>query len=103
MSGADTTAPPAGQPDAPLPQTVDEAVAELARRYGERLPRLTDLIADSLLHDIWTLPIAVQKNPPAPLLFKACSTVALSVAPQLSGQVVVYVTDGADVVVTPCT
>jgi hypothetical protein len=103
MSTAGDPAPLAGQLDAGAPQIVDDVVAELARRYGETLPRLGDLDAESLLHAMWSLPTVVQPNPPAPLLFKACATAALALTPYLSGQVVVYVTNGADVVATPCT
>ena len=100
MSGAPS--PAREQSDGAPPQTVDEAIGELARRFGKALPRVGDFGPESLLRAMWALPITVQSDPPAPLLFKACATATLSLTPHLSGQLVIYATDAADVPVAPC-
>lgn len=102
MSSPGASAAAAEPPDGAPPQTVDDAMGELSRRYGKALPRAGDFGPESLLGAMLALPITVQSNPPAPLLFKACATATLSLTPHLSGQLVVYATDGADVPVTPC-
>jgi len=83
--------------------TIDEAIAEINRRFEQTLPRLADLNPNSLMAAIWELEAITQDNPPAPILFKACATDAsFAFAPGLIGQFIVYVTSGPDAPLTPC-
>lgn len=84
-------------------KTFDEAIGEINRRFGQSLPRLADLPADSLLAAMWNRAIVTDDNPPAPILFKACSTDrGFAFSGNITGQLIVYVTDGGDAPLTPC-
>lgn len=84
-------------------KSVDDVVGELNRRYQWQLPRIGDFSKDSELYDIWSLQVDVVPQPPAPLLFKACSKdKSFPFAISLTGELVIYVTEGADAPVTPC-
>jgi len=84
--------------------TIDDAIGELNRRYGAGIPRLADLPAGSVLAQLWALPIIVDQNPPAPMVFKACATRSYAFNGKLNGQLILYVTPSGEVPepLTPC-
>lgn len=83
--------------------TIDEAIAEINRRFDASLPRLADLDPDSIFASLWKLAAVTQDNPPAPILFKACATdTAFPFSLNLTGQLIVYVTSGPDAPLKPC-
>jgi hypothetical protein len=86
------------------PSTIDEAIGELNRRYGQNLPRLADFPPDSVLHQLWSLPVILDPNPPAPMVYKACATQAYSFNGKLDGQLILYVTPSGEkpTRLTPC-
>lgn len=87
------------------PQTnIDEAIGELNRRYGANIPRLADLPAGSVLAQLWSLPIVLDPNPPAPMVFKACATHSYAFNGKLNGRLILFVTPSgtAPERLTPC-
>jgi hypothetical protein len=84
-------------------KSVDDVMGELNRRYQWQLPRIDDFSKDSELYRIWSLDVDLVPQPPAPLLFKACSKdKAFAFGTSLTGELVIYVTEGPDAPVTPC-
>lgn len=86
------------------PKTIDEAIGVLNVRYDAKLPRLADLPPGSVLHDLWSLPITVDHNPPAPLVFKSCATKPYAFNGKLNGQLILFATpsDAKPSRLTPC-
>lgn len=86
------------------PSTIDEAIGELNRRYGQSLPRLADFAPDSVLHQLWSLPVILDPNPPAPMVYKACATTPYSFNGKVNGQLILYVTPEGEKpsALTPC-
>lgn len=86
------------------PETIDETVGELNKRYDLDLPRLADLPSAGALAEIWDLPVTIEQNPPAPMVFKACASKTHSFDGRVDGQVIVFVVpDGAEPgPLTPC-
>jgi hypothetical protein len=86
------------------PNTIDEAIGEVNRRYGASLPRVADLPAGSVLFQLWSLPIVLDPNPPAPMVYKACATTSFAFNGKLNGQLILFVTpSGANPKqLTPC-
>jgi len=83
--------------------TMDDAIGEINRRFDRNLPRLADLDPGSMLAALYQLAVTTQDNPPAPILFKACAVnTEFAFAGNLTGQLIVYVTQGGDAAVTPC-
>jgi hypothetical protein len=84
--------------------TIDDAIGELNSRYGAHIPRLADLPAGSVLAQLWALPIMLDPNPPAPMVFKACATQPYAFNGQINGQLILFVTpsDTAPERLTPC-
>lgn len=86
------------------PDTIDAAIGELNRRYGQAIPRLADLVPGSVLAELWALPIALDPNPPAPLVFKACATTPTLFNGKLGGRLILFVTPSGSAAgpLTPC-
>jgi hypothetical protein len=86
------------------PSTIDEAIGEVNRRYDASLPRLADLTPGSVLYQLWSLPVTLDPNPPAPMVYKACATQAYSFNGKLDGQLILYVTPSGEKPdrLTPC-
>lgn len=84
--------------------TIDDAIGELNRRYEQHLPRLANLPVGSVLAQLWSLPITLDPNPPAPMVFKACATAPYVFNGKLSGRLILYVTpaDTKPGPLTPC-
>lgn len=87
---------------APAPNTVSEVLAFLNEKYGWHLPLAGDFPVDSVLYGMWMLPVKVDPTPSPPSLYKACALQDFAFNEHLSGRLIVYVTDGQDVPVTPC-
>jgi hypothetical protein len=84
--------------------TIDDAIGELNRRYGASIPRLADLPPGSVLAQLWSLPIVLDPNPPAPMVFKACATQSFAFNGKLNGQLILFVTPSGEAAerLTPC-
>jgi hypothetical protein len=84
--------------------TIDAAIGELNRRYDRDLPRLADLPEGSVLAALWSLPVTLDPNPPAPMVFKACATRSYAFNGKLDGQLILFVTPAGSEPgpLTPC-